>query len=157
MTVRKWARRLGMMGAAAIAAATIAPPAHASTNPYTGAEACHNEFGGSWSYSSDGHRQAKTDGGSVWGDVYLLYNSATGYNCVATIKSAYVGTSTGTTANLLVDDGTWKNHSDADLYRYYAAVQWYGRGKCVQYWGTIWDPTATYLAEGSRDYWGNCS
>lgn len=154
MTVRDWARRLGMMGAAAIAATTIATPAHASTNPYTGASACHTEFGGSWSYASDGHRQVKTDSGSVWGDVYLMYNSATGYNCVATIKSAYVGTLSGTGAMLYVKGGT--DHWDYKDYRYYAAVQWYASGKCVQYLGAVWDPNAAYLAEGSRDYWGNC-
>ncbi|OHV28592.1 hypothetical protein CC117_30280 [Parafrankia colletiae] len=137
--------------------AVFSSPAHAATNPYSRFSACSNEFGGSWSDTSDGHRTLSTPSGAKGGDVYLLYNSATGYNCVVTIKTAYVGAPSFTNAGLLVDDGTgW--HDDSGDFGYYAAVQWYARGKCVQYDGMIASPGGSpdTIAFGNRYTWGNC-
>ncbi|MEU8260383.1 hypothetical protein AB0C02_07155 [Micromonospora sp. NPDC048999] len=152
--LRNWFGRLGAVGAAAVLLATVVgAPAQAATNPYTGASACSNDFGGSWSSTTDGHRSLTTPGGAKWGDVYLMYNSATGYNCVATIKTAFVGTATYIKAWLQVEGVPAK--MDAKNYAYYAAVQLPARGKCVEYWGWVGNAQMD-LAGGGRLEWGNC-
>jgi hypothetical protein len=133
-------------------------PAQAATNPYTPQEACNHQFGGSWSTTTDGHRSLTTlDTGAKWGDVYLMYNSATGYNCVATIKTAYVGTATYTDAALSIQGETnlWQ-HEDYGRYSYYAATEGYASNRCVQYQGWIDNPSISDDAAGARLSWGNC-
>ncbi|MFF4779670.1 hypothetical protein ACFY05_43350 [Microtetraspora fusca] len=130
-------------------------PARAATNPYTPQSACANDFGGSWSSTTDGHRSVLTPTGAKWGDVYLMYNSATGYNCVATIKSAYVGTASYTFASIMVQ-GVAQWYSEARYLKYYAAVQRPAGGKCVQYDAGIMNPTDSGSASGGRHTWGNC-
>lgn len=145
-------------GALATAMTSIgfSPAAHAATNPYTPQEACNHQFGGTWTANSGGHRSVRTSSGLTWGDVYLMYNSATGYNCVATIKSAYVGTPSQTEASLWVQgDPGWTR--DIGSYSYYAAVQKKAAGKCVQYEGVIWNPSFTDVATGGRYTWDNCA
>jgi hypothetical protein len=95
--------------------------------------------------------------GVKWGDVYLMYNSATGYNCVTTIKSVYVGTSSDTDARLSIQgEPNLFQHEDFDSYKYYAATQGYAAGTCVQYDGGMYNPSYTDSAEGARHTWGNC-
>lgn len=144
--------------AAAVGAVAFAAPAQAATNPYTPQEACNHQFGGSWSQVSDGHRNAVTlDTGAKWADVYLMYNTSTGYNCVATIKRAYVGVATDTDAALSIQGelDLWM-HEDTDSYKYYAATQGYAAGHCVQYQGGLANPGWTDDAAGGRYTWGNC-
>jgi hypothetical protein len=151
--------RRGAVGlvAAGVATVAFAAPAQAA-NPYTPQEACNHQFGGTWSQVSDGHRSAVTlDTGAKWGDVYLMYNSATGYNCVVTLKTAYVGTASDTDAALSIQGETnlWM-HEDKKSYKYYAATEGYAAGHCVQYQGWIANPAFTDDAAGARLTWGNC-
>jgi hypothetical protein len=67
------------------------------------------------------------------GTVYLLYNNANGYNCVATVKSTSIGTATATTAYLEVQGKT--RVTDSGSFAYYAGpVRAPAAGKCVK-WG----------------------
>ncbi|MEU5722326.1 hypothetical protein [Micromonospora sp. NPDC047738] len=130
---------------------TFGSPAHAATNPFTPAQACNNDFGGSWAQASDGHRSIYS-GSTKVGDVYLMYNSATGYNCVATLKAVAIGSTTGVAASLRVEGSSWA--TDSGNYKYYAAKQRAARDTCVQYegevlYGTMW-------AGNGRYTWGNC-
>ncbi|MBP2705882.1 hypothetical protein JOL79_18915, partial [Microbispora sp. RL4-1S] len=81
--MRTFARRLVILGVSAAAVSALAgSPAQAATNPYTPALACNNDFGGNWASTTDGHRTINNLSGAKMGDVYLMYNSATGDNCV---------------------------------------------------------------------------
>jgi hypothetical protein len=67
------------------------------------------------------------------GTVYLLYNTANGNNCVATIKSSSLGTATATTAYLEVQGKS--RVTDSGNFAYYAGpVRAAAPGKCVK-WG----------------------
>ncbi|MFG2053107.1 hypothetical protein ACGFI9_03665 [Micromonospora sp. NPDC048930] len=134
-----------------VAVATFGSPARAATNPFTAAQACNNDFGGSWAQASDGHRSIYS-GSTKVGDVYLMYNSATGYNCVATLKAVAIGSETGVAASLRVEGASWV--TDSGNYKYYAAKQRYAADTCVMYegevlYGTMW-------AAAGRYTWGNC-
>ncbi|MBP2708583.1 hypothetical protein JOL79_32915 [Microbispora sp. RL4-1S] len=147
--MRKFARRLVVLGVSAAAVAALAgSPAQAATNPYTPAQACNNDFGGSWASTTDGHRTISDSKGAKVGDVYLMYNSATGDNCVTTIKAVHIGTATWVHAGLLVQGGSWKTQGND--YKYYAAVKANATDKCVQYDGVV----DTFLS--GRYTWGNC-
>ncbi|WP_111132434.1 hypothetical protein [Micromonospora deserti] len=151
--VRGLARRLAIsILSATVAAVTLASPAQAATNPFTAAQACNNDFGGSWAYASDGHRSIYASDGTKVGDVYLMYNSASGYNCVATLKRVAVGSTTGVSAGIRVEGASWVY--DSGNYKYYAAIQRPARDKCVMYSGevlyfTSWESAGRYS-------WGNC-
>lgn len=156
--VRKYGR-LGAVCALVTALVSIgfSSPAQAATNPYTPQEACHTEFGGSWSTVTDGHRSVVSSSGVKWGDVYLMYNSATGHNCVTTIKSLYVGTPTDTGAWLTVQvSGGESTYADRQDYSYYAATKGYAAGHCVIYHGTVSNSADTDGGSGGRYSWGNC-
>jgi hypothetical protein len=151
--VRVLARRLAItIVSASVAVAGLASPARAATNPFTAAQACNNDFGGSWANTSDGHRAISASDGTKVGDVYLMYNSATGYNCVVTLKAVAIGTSTGLGATLTVQgSGTYTQSGN---YKYYAAKQHSAVDTCVKYQG---DVLYTTMWEGAgRDTWGNC-
>jgi hypothetical protein len=157
-SVRRYGR-LGAMAAVATALVSVgfSSPAQAATNPYTPQEACHNEFGGSWSTVTDGHRSVVTTSGAKYGDVYLMYNGATGNNCVTTIKSLYVGSSTETGAWLDVKvSGGQSTYVDDHNYAYYAATQGYAAGHCVIYYAWISNASGSDGASGGRYSWGNC-
>jgi hypothetical protein len=150
-----FAKRLGILGASVAAMAAIyVPSAQAATNPYTPQGACSNDFGGSWSSTTDGHRTLLTTSNVKYGDAYLMYNSGTGKNCVVALKTAYVGTSTMMDAGILVQ-GSRSWVQQANSYKYYAAVQTYASGKCVQYDGWV-QGTSGDWANGGRYTWGNC-
>ncbi|TDC37841.1 hypothetical protein E1211_09155 [Micromonospora sp. 15K316] len=151
--MRRTARRLAIsILAATVAAVTLASPAQAATNPFTAAQACNNDFGGSWAYASDGHRTITASDGTKVGDAYLMYNSATGYNCVATLKSVALGSLTGVSAGIRVEGGSWVY--DSGNYKYYAAIQRSARDKCVMYSGEVLYFTSWQGA--GRYSWGNC-
>ena len=122
-------------------------------NPYTPAEACHEDFGGTWTSVTDGHRAVTISSGAKWGDVYLLWNDVTKYNCSVTIKRVYIGTESRTVAGLRVEGKDWVQ--DANNYKYYAAVQAPACNKRVMYDGFVWNPAGTVLADGGRYTWGN--
>ncbi|SBT46654.1 hypothetical protein [Micromonospora narathiwatensis] len=150
--MRVLARRLSISTLSlAVAVATFGSPARAAANPYTAAQACSNDFGGSWTQVSDGHRSI-TDSGTKVGDVYLMYNSATGYNCVATLKAVAVGSTTGVAARLRVEGSSWV--TDSGNYKYYAAIQRSARGACVMYEGEVMNFTMWF--SNGRNAWGNC-
>jgi hypothetical protein len=146
------------MSVTATATATMfgSLPADAATNKYTAAGACSHDFGGTWANTTDGHRE-------IWdhslnsdikvGDVYLMYNSASGNNCVVTLKAVYLGQATYVSANLKVEDVG--SYSDKGNYLYYAAVQHAARDKCVAYSGAVFHGHDWLLSNG-RANWGNC-
>ena len=67
------------------------------------------------------------------GTVYLLYNTANGYNCVATIKKTSIGTASATSAYLEVKGKA--RVTDSGNFAYYAGpVRASAAGQCVK-WG----------------------
>jgi hypothetical protein len=156
MIMRTLVKAAVLIGLLAAALLGTAGTSSAAANPYTPQEACRNETGrGGWSVVSDGHRQVVTPTGAKWGDVYLLYSG--GYNCVATIKSSFVGTRTWTEAWIRLEGGNWID-LDSDPYSYYAAGERNAAGVCVAYFGRIYNnPNHTGTpAEGGRAGLGNC-
>jgi hypothetical protein len=148
--MRKIARRLAVLAASATSVLTMfGSPAQAAGNPYTAASACSADFGGTWASATDGHRSITSPfTGAHLGDVYLMYNSATGSNCVTTIKSVSVGSETLIDANLTVQgDGPY---GESGYYKYYAAVQAKANNTCVMYYGHVQE-----IVNG-RWTWGNC-
>ncbi|WP_283136582.1 hypothetical protein [Rhizohabitans arisaemae] len=139
-----------MVGALTAAALTAGPAGAANAAPYTPQAIC----GPGFAVVDDGVRAVRSVfNGEVFGYVYLLYNRASGYNCVTTIKSKYVGVPSKVTANLLIQNGA--GELDSKEYKYYANVAAYARGRCVAFWGGIHSPGSTVWGEGSRGY-GNC-
>ena len=150
--MRVLARRLAIsVASAAVAVAGFATPAHAAANPYTAAQACNEDFGGSWAYASDGHRTISKDGTKV-GDVYLMYNGATGFNCVVTLKAVAIGTRTGVAATLTIQGSG--SFTQSDNFKYYAAKQRSAVDTCVKYDGEVLYGTS-WVGAG-RSTWGNC-
>ena len=151
--MRVLARRLATSAlAVAVAVTTFASPASAATNPFTAAQACNNDFQGSWASVSDGHRSITAPNGTKVGDVYLMYNGATGDNCVVTLKRVAVGSYTGVAASLRVEGQSWVEQSGS--YKYYAAKKRSAVDACVMYagdvlYGTSWQSAGRYT-------WGNC-
>lgn len=94
-------------------------------NPYTPQEVCGSGF-------------SVIDSAALGtsGRTYLLYNSGTGYNCVATIKSVNIGTASPVSAFLEVAGGT--RTTDSGSYKYYAGpVKRSAPGKCVKWGGSV--------------------
>ena len=151
--MRVLARRLAIsVASVAVAVAGFASPAQAATNPFTAAQACNNDFGGSWAYATDGHRTISAPDGTKVGDVYLMYNGTTGYNCVVTLKAVALGSTTGVKASLTVQGAS--TYTDSGNYKYYAAKQHSAVDTCVKYEGQVLYGT---MCEGAgRDSWGNC-
>ena len=151
--MRKLTRRMAISILPATFAATMfGSPAHAATNPYTAASACNNDFGGAWAYATDGHRLIYA-GSTKVADVYLMYNSSSGYNCVATIKTTSVGSATWIDAALIVQGMSDFVHNQGQ-FKYYAAVQHSARDKCVDYMGGVY--TSGRWWTNGRAAWGNC-
>lgn len=152
-------RRLVNAGIVSLMAAVVlgAPsPALAVISP---GAAC----GSGYSVVSDGTRSVKTPGGTVYGNVYLLYNNSNGKNCVVTIKTSFVGTSTWVSAHLAIQ-GTSGWYTEEGNFKYYAGgppanlTVKFAAGKCVAYYGYIRSGTNNTgtLASGGRLTFGNC-
>ncbi|MEU6410640.1 hypothetical protein [Microbispora sp. NPDC046933] len=150
-----------VVAAALAVGGLVANPAYAISAGYTPEGVCGSGFG----RVSDSTRAVKTHSGRVFGYVYLLYNRKTGYNCVTTIKTAYVGTATRTSATLETQTRRHRDEpvrtarkSDSRKYKYYAGpVKLYAKGLCVKYSGTIADTRIDgEIASGGRSSWGNC-
>ena len=141
---------LGLLTAAAALMVTAAPAASAHTQ----AEAILNGCGSGFRLVTDGTR-AITTGGSTWGYVHLTYNSATGANCVVTRKTAYHGTPSRVSVELVVqNDDTYYRADNAASH--WESVTHNAAGRCVMYSGWVWNPAGTVVAYGGRQSWGNC-
>jgi hypothetical protein len=93
-------------------------------NPYTPEEVCGGGFGVVDSAALTGGR------------VYLLYNSGSGDNCVATLKSTNLGTATPVSALLEPQGGT--RTTDQGSYGYYAGpVKKHAPNVCVKWGGSV--------------------
>lgn len=115
------------------------PTAYAQSNPYTATDVCNNEAPGSNYYVQRSH----TLSGAT---VYQLYNGS--YNCVVTIKTSFVGTPTSTNACIQVTGSSWNCNSGS--FKYYAGAVWYyGKDKCVKYFGY-------HSGTNYESPWGNC-
>jgi serine/threonine protein kinase len=104
-------------------AATISSPSPASSgtpNKYTAAQACGSGF-----YVIDSH----TISGAT---IYLLYNSSTKYNCVATLATTVYG-KVAMSATLAVEGGA--SGSDSGNYTYYAGPVKESAPKACVSWG----------------------
>ena len=146
---------LKKLGASAFAVTTAAglalagaPTASAATNPYTATEACGA------GYHVINSRPAKS-GSQTWADVYLLYKTG-GYNCVATIKRAFIGVATETMAGLDQDiEHPEDNFVDIGKYKYYAVAKGYTPA-CVSYGGWVDNANGSVTAVATSG-WGWCS
>ncbi|MCF6475689.1 M23 family metallopeptidase [Nonomuraea sp. MG754425] len=93
-----------------------------TTNPHTATSVC-----------GTGYKVIDSAALGTAGTAYLLYNSANGNNCVATIKKTSLGTATATSAYLEVQGKT--RVTDSGSFAYYAGpVRAAAAGKCVK-WG----------------------
>ncbi|WP_285488793.1 M23 family metallopeptidase [Amycolatopsis taiwanensis] len=93
-------------------------------NPYTPTQVCGSGY-------SVIDSQALTGG-----TVYLLFNSANGYNCVTTIKSTSIGTASPVSAHLQVQGSTVV--TDSGSFAYYAGPVSRAAGStCVQWGGSV--------------------
>lgn len=76
--------------------------------------------------------------GTQVGEVFLLYNATTGYNCVATVKYAKVGTASPVSA--IVQPQGRNQVKDSGSFSYYAGpVKAFARAVCVRWGGSIDD------------------
>lgn len=115
---------------AALSLAAVAGPAQAAPNPYSPQAVCGTGFG-----VIDKHELRS--GAVQLGTVYLLYNAATGRNCVATIKEQGVGKKTPAAA-YLKRQGTGSGKLDYGRFAYYAGPKKVKAKKtCVQWGGGI--------------------
>jgi hypothetical protein len=96
----------------------------AANNPHTPQAAC-----------GTGYQVIDWAGLGAAGTVYLLYNAATGNNCVTTIKASSIGTASATSAFLEVEGQT--RTTDSGSYAYYAGpVRKAAPGACVRWGGS---------------------
>lgn len=152
-------RRLAVLTTAVLSVIAFADaPAMAAANPYTPEQACTSDYSGTWSRVSDGTRPVvlQDDTKVRWGTVYLLYNASIGWNCVATMKSQFVGTFSLVSASLSIEGDIYQSRGRGGQFKYYETFAYPARGKCVAFSGWIADPGRTNEAVGSRPTFGNC-
>ncbi|GAA4965307.1 hypothetical protein HD597_005526 [Nonomuraea thailandensis] len=147
-----------ILSTALVSATVLANPGPAQAAAYSPEAACTETVGyGGWTGLDS--RPVKI-GSSTWGRVYLLWNGSRGTNCVATIKTSFVGVATYTQATLKIQGvGSYSDPPSltARKYQYYAAVVRSAAGKCVDFAGRIADTRVDYsLASGARGSYGNC-
>ncbi len=118
------ARRIAVAGVAACLLG--AAPAAAAPNPYTPKEACGSNY-----VKVGGPREIR-GGGRLLAEAYLMYNN--GFNCVAVIKRAFVGTPTYTEAWLW--RGNYGNLAESQgNATHYRTVTRYADDTCVAFGG----------------------
>jgi hypothetical protein len=99
-------------------------------NPYSPEEVCGSGFTAIDSQSLTG------------GSIHLLYNSGTGQNCVATLKSTSLGTASAVSAFVEPEGGS--RTTDSGSYAYYAGpVKVSAPGVCVRWGGSVGSSTYT--------------
>jgi hypothetical protein len=104
-------------------------------NPYTPEEVCGSGF-------------SRIDSAALGtqGTTYLLYNSGTGANCVATIKAVSIGSPSSVSAFLEVQGGT--RTTDSGSFSYYAGpVKKSAANQCVKWGGSVGSSTYTSAFE----------
>ncbi|MEV0149387.1 MULTISPECIES: M23 family metallopeptidase [unclassified Nonomuraea] len=101
-----------------------------SGNPHTPEEVCGSGYSVIDSAALTGGR------------AYLLFNSGNGYNCVVTLKTTNLSSSTSMSAFLEPEGST--RTTDSGSYQYYAGpVKRSAPGKCVKWGGSIGSSTYT--------------
>ncbi|MGY0006936.1 hypothetical protein [Micromonospora sp. I033] len=135
MQMQRVIRRIGIVVAgAAVLAGVAGTGARAGVvNPYTPEALCGSGF---IAVDQDPIHDAT---GARLGTVHLLRNPFTGYGCTVTLKSAYVGTLTGTRVYL---DPEWTTHGVDEGSRRYAAgpVHLFAGAGCAIWGGSMTDP-----------------
>jgi len=112
--------------ALALGACLLAATPAAAANPYTPKEVCGSNY-----VKVGGPREIR-GGGRLLAEAYLMYYN--GFNCVATIKRAYVGTQTYTEAWLW--RGNYGNLAESQgNAAYYRTVTRYADDTCVAFGG----------------------
>jgi hypothetical protein len=105
-----------------------AQSAAAKPNPYTPERVCGAGY-------KQVDRAGLQSGGAAVGTVYLLYDAASGFNCVVTVKSASVGAKTAASAYLEVQGR--QRVTDAGRFAFYAGpVRAAAPGRCVRWGGS---------------------
>jgi len=138
---------------ASLGFATAAAPAAAESNPYTPKEVC-----GSGYEIID--RERHRDNGIHLGTTFLMWNGATGDNCVVTLKYHEVGELGGVMdrmgAEIRKRGGPWR--SDDGEYRYYAGPRHvHAPSTCVQWGGWLFRVSVSEPYHASfRSGWGHC-
>ncbi|GII69873.1 peptidase M23 [Sphaerisporangium melleum] len=101
-----------------------APPKSTSANPYTAAKVCGAGFG-----------QVDSAPLGSQGRVYLMYSSATGQNCVATVRNSVSGT---VAASAYLEVRGKARQTDSGKFQYYAGpVRAKAVRTCVKWGGSI--------------------
>jgi hypothetical protein len=102
--------------------------AEAKPNPYTPERVCGA------GYKQVDHADLRSSGATA-GTVYLLYNAASGFNCVVTLKATSIGQKTPASAYLEVQGQ--KRTTDAGQFAFYAGpVRLAAPGRCVRWGGS---------------------
>ncbi|SOD85179.1 hypothetical protein SAMN06272765_2585 [Streptomyces sp. Ag109_G2-15] len=98
----------------------------------------------------------------TYGNLYLYYDSSTGYNCAVAVKNSAGGAGTASkttvsifrcTAGASTGDACTTDASDDDSGNYssYAGpVKVYAPNRCIRLYANIWHPTNGWIAS----YWG---
>lgn len=123
---------------------------YAATNPYTPEGVC----GRTYRQVAPVQRLTTSLNGVIpVGNLYLLYSSTTGYNCVVLLKVADVGVPTLTKV-WITNNVEGPSMVDENYYKYYASTKIYARGQCIQYFGS----QAFWLGGGVayQSPWGWC-
>lgn len=136
MQMQRLIRRIGIAAAvAAVLVGVAGTGAQAAVvNPYTPEALCGLGY-----VAVDQDPIHDTATGARLGTVHLLRNPLTGYGCTVTLKSAYVGTLTGTRVYL---DPEWTAFGVDEGSRRYAAgpVHRYLGAGCAIWGGSMTDP-----------------
>ncbi|MFG1658153.1 hypothetical protein ACGFIY_16660 [Micromonospora chersina] len=139
MQMQRLIRRIGIAAAVAAALVGVAGTGAqaAVVNPYTPEALCGLGY-----VAVDQDPIHDTATGARLGTVHLLRNPLTGYGCTVTLKSAYVGTLTGTRVYL---DPEWTAFGIDEGSRRYAAgpVHRYLGAGCAIWGGSMTDPAGT--------------
>lgn len=132
---------------------TLSPAANAAT---TAAYGC--------SGSQVDTYPVKTSGGSVWGNIYLYYDSSTGKNCAVNVATSagYYGTPTvktmdiwrcvaGSTAGTPCQtDAVSQDPTTSVLYSEYAGpVSLSAAGRCIELAASEWSPDGSTIAQAN--------
>jgi eukaryotic-like serine/threonine-protein kinase len=124
----------------------LTAPAAAEYNPYTPREVCGSNY-------RIIDRERHRDDGIHLGTTFLMWNGATGRNCVVTIKYHRVGRLNYIGAAIQRRGGPIR--SDGDVYRYYAGPRRVSaRGVCVKWSGYV--SISETLGDGFVSRWGHC-
>ncbi len=125
-------RRMTLTTACAVAALVgmSATPASAATNPYTPGQVCGSGY--------------RTVSGGYFGlngaDMYVMYNAASGRNCVAVLKRRNVGVASTVGAGFKLSGNTsWRSGVNYEVgrFKYYAEspTKYYAKGRCIDIYG----------------------